>query len=105
MAHRTARVLRHATPLRNVKSILRSGLLPALARGRLKAVWLHTPSRTAWAVPHVANRHHVQEEQVAVLTVEVPRPWLRKRARGVWYCGRVISPEWIVSVRLPQFAA
>ena len=100
MSHSTVRVLRHATPLRNVRSILRSGLLPGLARGRLKAVWLHTPSRSSWAIPHVANRHHVQEELVAVLTVEVPRSWLRKRGRGVWCCARAISPEWVVSVRL-----
>jgi hypothetical protein len=38
--------LRHATPGRNLVSILRDGLLTAKSRGRLKAVWLHATGRS-----------------------------------------------------------
>jgi hypothetical protein len=97
--------VRHATPARNVPSIVRRGLLPSLALGKLKAVWLHTPSRSAWAVAHVAERHHVQEDLVCVLSLLVPRSQLRKRGRGVWVAARPVSPEWIVSVRPMAFAS
>jgi hypothetical protein len=75
-----------------------------LARGKLKVVWFHTKGRTAWAVPHVAERHHVEASNVAVLTLELPRAMLRRNRRGLWTCARVVSPDYIVSVRPPQFA-
>jgi RNA:NAD 2'-phosphotransferase (TPT1/KptA family) len=40
--------LLHATPHRNLASILRSGLRPDRARGKLKAVWLHSPAKTKY---------------------------------------------------------
>ena len=43
-------LLRHATPARNLTSILRSGLLTSCSQGRLPAVWLGAPSRSSWAV-------------------------------------------------------
>jgi hypothetical protein len=96
-------LVRHATPLRNVRSILRSGLLPAMAKGKLKVVWMHTPARTDWAVDHVAARHQV--ESVAVLTLSLPRSFVRRNRRGVWISAEPVSPSQIVSVRLPQFAS
>jgi hypothetical protein len=33
-------LLRHVTPRHNLKAIFRTGLLPGLARGKRKAVWL-----------------------------------------------------------------
>jgi hypothetical protein len=105
MSTSTKCVVRHATPLRNVRSILRRGLLPSRALGRLRAVWLHTPGRTGWAIPHVAQRHHVAASAVAVLTLEVPRSWLRRNRRGCWTCASVIPPSLIVSVRHPRFSA
>jgi hypothetical protein len=81
MSTSTKCVLRHATPLRNVRSILRRGLLPSMAKGARRIVWLHTPGRTGWAIPHVAERHHVAASAVAVLTVEVPRDRLRRHGR------------------------
>ncbi len=90
--------IQHATPRRNVRSIFLRGLLPALARGKLKAVWLHASNRTDWATAHVARRHHVQEVEVVVLVVRVPRSWLRRNRRGVWYCAQIIDPDRIASV-------
>jgi hypothetical protein len=82
--------LRHATPARNLPSILRSGLLTSKSRGRLPAVWFCSIARTAWAALHVIRRHGGRVEQVVVLEVSVPRSWLRKRAGGLWYCLRDI---------------
>jgi hypothetical protein len=93
--------LRHASPSKNLASIFRRGLSPAFARGKLRCCWLHSSGRTRWAVPHVADRHHVAPVNVVVFTVRIPRGWLRRRARGVWACDRVIRPACIVSVLHP----
>lgn len=91
--------LRHATPRRNVRSILGRGLLPAMAKGKLAAVWLHVASekKTAWARAHVAKRHRVPVSQVVILEVRVPRSALRRRKSGIWTTATVILPEAIIS--------
>jgi hypothetical protein len=66
-------------------SIRRSGLLCAKSKGRLKAVWLHAPSRSAWAALHTVRRHGGRAEGVVILTVEVPRSRLRRSQRGLWF--------------------
>ena len=99
-------LLRHATPRRNLRSIFRTGLQPALARGKLKAVWLHATAKGRWAVRHVSHRHRVTAEAVVVLEVRVPRSQLRRNRRGVWYCPFPVSPGQIVSVNgLKVYAA
>jgi len=108
MSHRTAKAgadkpdrlltIQHATPRRNVPSILRAGLLPGLARGKLKAVWLHAARKTRWSIQHVSRRHHVPEDKVVVLVVRVPRSMLRRKRRCIWYCPFIITPRQIVSV-------
>lgn len=90
--------IQHATPRRNVRSIFLTGLQPGLAKGKLKAVWLHASNRTAWATAHVARRHHVPESKVVILTVRVPRSWLCRNRKSVWYCSRPIHPRQITAV-------
>jgi hypothetical protein len=86
-------LLRHATPARNLTSILRSGLLTSYARGKLPVVWACAPSRSSWAVLHTVRRHGGRVETTVVLEVDVPRSWLRRSARKrVWYCPRDIPP-------------
>ena len=100
-------LLRHATPKRNLRSIFRNGLNPALAKGKKKAVWLHTASQTCWAILHVARRHHTPAEEIVVLTIRVRRDALRRTNRkGIWTCEEVIPPEAIFGVNdLTIFAA
>ena len=74
-------LLRHATPRKNLPSIRRRGLLKSKSRGRLQVVWLHAPSRSAWAVLHTVKRHGGRVEDVVILEVEVPRGWLRRNRR------------------------
>ena len=99
MSHLTCRW--HVTPATNVQSVLSCGLLPSLARGSLKAVWLVSRCRLTWAVRHVRKRHGVAE--VAVISVRVDRASLIRRRRGVWSTATLISPSQIVSVRPPAF--
>lgn len=89
--------LRHATPRKNVRSIHEHGLLPWLAKGRLRAVWLHSPAQTDWAIAHVARRHAVDPADVVILEVEVSRRVLKRFKRGLWTCPVRIAPQFIVS--------
>jgi hypothetical protein len=41
-------------------------------------------------VLHAVRRHGGPVEQVVVLDVAVPRRWLRRSRRGLWYCPRDI---------------
>jgi hypothetical protein len=90
--------VRHATPRRNLRSILSTGLDPGRSRCARLEVWLHKPSRTSWAIPHVAARHSVPVADVVVLTVRLPRNQLVRRGRGLWSVARVVPPACIVAV-------
>ncbi len=86
-------LLRHATPARNLPSICRRGLLCSKSQGRLKVVWLHSPAKSAWTVLHTVRRHGGHVEGVAIVEADVPRLWLRRSKKGLWYCPRAIPPE------------
>ena len=85
--------LRHATPARNLPGITRAGLLTSKSQGRLPVVWLCCPGKTTWAVLHVVKRHGCRVEGTAVIEVDVPRSWLRKSRKGLWYCTRDVPPD------------
>src|SRR5436305_14803709 len=85
-------LLRHATPARNGAGILRAGLLTAKSRGRLAAVWLCSAARSSWAVLHTIKRHGGRVETTVVLEVDVPRSWLRRSRKGLWFCTRDVPP-------------
>src|SRR5262249_44444157 len=83
-------LLRHATPLRNLPSIQRHGLLCSKSQGRVEAVWLATEGKSSWAALYVAWRHGARIEAVLTLEVDVPRSWLRRSRKGLGYCTRDI---------------
>jgi hypothetical protein len=85
-------LLRHATPARNLNSILRRGLLCSKSRGRLPVVWLHSPGRSEWAVLHTVGRHGGRPDTVVVIELEVPCRWLRRSRKGLWCCRRDVPP-------------
>jgi len=85
--------LRHATPARNLPGIIKAGLLTSKSRGKLPVVWLHAPGQTGWAVLHTVKRHHCRAEQVSILAVAVPRSWLRRSKKGLWYSVRDIPVD------------
>jgi hypothetical protein len=90
--------LRHATPVKNLLSIIDNGLLAEQALGKLKAVWLHSPDRSSWAVIHTVKRHGGRVQEVVVLELSIPRNWLRRNRRGLWYSIRDIPPGCIKDV-------
>jgi hypothetical protein len=85
--------LRHATPRKNLKSIQQQGLLTSKSKGRLKVVWLHTSTRSSWAVLHTVKRHGGRVEDVVIIETTVPRSWLRRSRRGLWYSQKDVPPE------------
>jgi RNA:NAD 2'-phosphotransferase (TPT1/KptA family) len=88
-------LLRHATPARNLSSIRRAGLLTSKSQGRLPVVWLHSSSKTSWAALHTVKRHGGRIENVVILELNVPRRWLRRSKRGLWYSPRDVPAECI----------
>jgi hypothetical protein len=50
-------------------------------------------TRKAWAVLHTVKRHGGLVEQVVVLELQVPRSWLRRSRKGLWYCSRDVPPD------------
>ena len=85
-------LLRHATPARNLASILRLGLLCSYSKGKRPVVWACSPARSSWAVLHVIRLHGGRVESTVVLEVDVPRSWLRRSRKGLWFCPRDIPP-------------
>ena len=78
-------MLRHATRARNLPGIIRGGLLTRKSRGQLAVVWACCRAKTAWAALHTVKRHGGRIEEVVILEIDVPRSWLRKSRKGLWY--------------------
>jgi hypothetical protein len=95
-------LLRHATPARNLNSILRLGLLGCHGKGKLAVVWACSLAKTWWSVIHVVKRHGGRVESTVVLEIDVPRSWLRRSRKGLWYCPRDIPPGRIKRVLTSQ---
>jgi hypothetical protein len=85
--------VRHATLARLLPSILRGGLLCSKSQGKKPVVWLHSPALTLWGCHHTVRRHGGRVEQVVILEVTVPRSWLRRSKKGLWYCVRDVPPD------------
>jgi hypothetical protein len=47
---------------------------------------------------HAVKRHGGRAEGAVILELDVPRRWLRRSKRGLWYCPRDIPPERIRGV-------
>ena len=85
-------LLRHAAPRKNLPSIGRLGLLCSKSQGRRPVVWLHAASKSAWAVLHTVRRRAGKVEGVVIIEVSIPRCWLRRSRKGLWYCPRDLPP-------------
>ena len=85
-------LLRHATHRRNLPNIQRQGLLCSKSRGRLKVVWLHAESKSTWAMLHTVKRHGGRVQDVAIIEVEIPRKWLRRARKRLWYTAQDVPP-------------
>jgi hypothetical protein len=93
-------ILRHATTLQRLDSIRRDGLRVRCAdpQAKIKGVWLHTPSKSPWAVVHTQRKHGAALDDVVILTVSVPRKYLRRFVNTTtgysgWYSVRDVPPR------------
>lgn len=86
-------LLTHTTDVRRLRSILATGLLCAKSEGKRKAIWLHSAGFSDWAIRHVCGRHKIGLKRICQIEIDVPRSWLRKSKRGLWYCCQDIPPE------------
>ena len=86
-------ILRHATLIRNLPGIERRGLICSKSQGKRPVVWLHSAGKSFWATLHTIRRHGGRAEAVVILLVDVPRPWLRKNRKGLWYSVRDIPTD------------
>ena len=93
----------HATLKANLDSIQSKGIDPEFSQGKDKTIWYHTASRTEWAILHTQKRHNCTIDDIAVITVEIPRGWIHRRRRGLWVSKQVITP--IIITDAAEFAA
>ena len=85
-------ILYHATPRRNLESILATGLQPQRAQGKIKGVWMHTASKTPWAILHTIKRHKLNSfDEVVILKCKVARKSLTRRWYGLWTTSETIT--------------
>jgi len=63
-----------------------------------KAIQFEVAGRSPWAALHTIKRHGGRVEGVVILEIDVPRRWLRRSKRGLYYCPRDIPPERIRGV-------
>ena len=91
-------LLRHATLARNLPGIVKAGLLTSESQGKRPVVWVCCRAKTAWAALHTIKRHGGRIENVVILELVIPRRWLRRWKKGLWYCPRDIPPERIRGV-------
>jgi|SRR5579871_359936 len=87
-------LLFHATPARNLPSILRAGLLCSKSQGKLPVVWLCVSSKRTWGLLHTIKRHGGRAESTVLLEICVPRRWLKRSSRkGLWICRRDVRAD------------
>jgi hypothetical protein len=87
LAHkpRAPHVLYHVSPASR-DSIATRGLLPEMARGKLKAVWLCTRDMIVWSIAHVALRHDVTIGSIFVYECHIDDVLVKRSAwPGIYY--------------------
>jgi hypothetical protein len=79
--------LYHATTRQRLASIQASGLRVANAdpAAKIKGVWLHSKSLSAWAIVHTQRKHKVNLEDVVIIEVNMPRGQLTRFRTGFYY--------------------
>ena len=50
-------------------------------------------AKSFWATLHTIKRHGGRAEAVLILLVDVPRAWLRKNRKGLWYSTQDVPPD------------
>ena len=85
-------ILYHATLKSNLDSIREHGLNPDFSQGKESVIWYHTKSRSHWAILHTQKRHQCALDDIALITVQIPRGWIRRSRHGLWTSNQIITP-------------
>ena len=85
-------ILYHATLKSNLDSINAKGIDPEFSQGKESVIWLHTAGRREWAILHTQKRHNCALDDIIVITVKIPRGWIRRRRTGLWTSNQIITP-------------
>lgn len=91
-------ILYHTTLKSRLDSILLHGLCPDYSQGKLKVNWLCTQSKRLWSLLHVQKRHNCTLDEIAVITLSIPRSKLTRRWRGLWTTDCTIDATAFVSI-------
>jgi hypothetical protein len=92
--------LYHTTLRYNLPGINSRGLSTAYSQGKLRAVWLHTEERTAWAFLHCVRRHGGKVEDIVTLEVDVDEEDLkRSSADQLFYTLKDVPTTNIIGMR------
>ena len=83
--------LYHTTLKANLDSITENGIDPSFSKGAESVIFLHTRSRTEWAILHIATRYNAALEDIIVIEVNVPRSALSSGHRGLWTTSEPIT--------------
>ena len=83
----------HVTTKSAIAGIKQRGILPSLARGKRKVVWLCNGEKLAWALLHITKHQKRKPQNMRVLRVILPRESLKSWSmKGVYTCDKVIKP-------------
>jgi hypothetical protein len=93
-------IWRHATTFSNYVTIAVDGIQIGASNGQAgrKAIWLHRPDKTAWAILHTMERHGVNLDSIIVLELHLERDKVKHHGHGLWYITEAISPSAIRGV-------
>ena len=83
--------LYHTTLKSNLESITEKGIDPSFARDAEKVIYLHTRSRTEWAILHIGKRYNATLEDIIVIVVNVPRSKRSRTHQGLWTTSEPIT--------------
>ena len=65
-------ILYHVTPEYNLEAIMREGVRPDLARGKMQSSWYVSKRGIVWAIAHTSLRHSLSVANLVVLTTMLP---------------------------------
>ena len=85
-------ILYHATLKANLDSIQAKGIDPEFSKGKESVIWYHTKSKRHWAILHTMRRHGCTLDDIVIITVQIPRGWIRRRRKGLWTSNQIITP-------------
>lgn len=83
-------ILYHLTPAKNVSAVLKYGLDPRKATGKIKGVWLATLPESYAMEQHIATHQSCELKDLVRLEVLVDTPGLRRFREGIYISYRFL---------------